>query len=420
MECPKCKTNLNEGARFCGQCGHSIPGPDSESVQAEDLFDLKTPSSGSNLKVSKSNQPQDLFDLASEEDEDEFMDLDAPPNYQESLLEEEKEDLFEEELPPQEEENPLTQDLEDDRKVFSAEDDPTALEEEKQLEAKKIDSQTLKKARKSLKQKDKRGFALTGLLSFFMLTLLSIACIALAFAMKDSPSLMSVGASPVIILFGYFFLRKKGFLLAHANSILLGLLGIYLLYCTLLAHRGILPEHLFQSVNNGFTTSLSWSQALNFYLLVLLQTTLYWWARIKFHPVFLISYFLVCSFCLSSLFLVTSESLQVLDPGTVEAPVAKALEHYLGGLSLYFTPYYVLTHLFLPVLIMIGFIQVLLNFIRKKKQNSLLFFLMTLNFFPILTYLLYHYQRKGFENLFQISDYLEPLYQWIKSLPTIT
>lgn len=353
MKCPNCNQPTDNNARFCGECGHKIYFDNNRGLKPNELFAID-------------RNTLDNYDAVV----DEFLDAVEPPTKNPNT----PADSFFEDFS-----NPLTKDTEatweDDRKVFGTEDDPTLnskIEEPVELPSKKLDKKTLNKIRKKQNKKTsllRTLFESIGLIT--LLTLVSIPPIWFAIKIVQGLYLKIFLLFPLGLLLIWPFLRKRGLRLHLIYNICnFWFCGVFV-YLLALNHKAGLSIELLKLNFNGFHIQVDVWIILHVYFILFCQSLLFFFWRSKSHWFVKTCSIPILLYSLCELFINLQRTSGVDDLGGIGNPVSHMLKRFMGDLSLYLAPHYILTHIVIPITILILIVSAVVRLFQKKWSLSM-------------------------------------------------
>jgi len=394
MNCPSCQAPLDEIAKFCGQCGKPVPAKSQENLSSRDLFEIPEEEEGSG--------------------EDEFIQEPAPPAPAPSPSAD-SEDFFEE----FEENEPGTEEVEEDeRKVFSEEDDPTMEPESSdKFQDAKIDKKTLKKIRKRASQKDAEYGSLKaiGYLLIHIFYWLPPALLFYTSWLNASPRWIYLSILFPLLLWP--LLRTRGWNLRFSSHLSF-LIGTSLTSLMLIKFKNDLSQ----------ADSLIWKQAafsldwnlttcVLYFSIAGLQIIIASLFRARIPLVILIALSLILSYCALEIFLALGGVIPFFSCGSGLDPLTPFLSPYIGQLSLYFAPLYVLVHFIWPLACFYFLILSITHLFQKKFSVASSEFFILCAFISLWFSLLLPLERIPAETRpLSVIPYLQPVYETLSSL----
>ena len=390
MHCPSCNKPLKEDARFCGHCGYKLTHESKTNVVAKDLFSINE------IQTSSAATDQSATD----------------------------EDFFENSN------NPLTEDSEesgwvDDRKVFSEEDDPTVIDEEpttKTVSTKKLDSKT----RTKLRAKKRSGSSLlsnviNGIQSFVLLLIVSAAPIYLAYSLEGKSYLQFFLISPLMLLFFWPFVRKKGLSLNLVFKISnLWYCGA-LAYLIFLSNKAGLSPTIFNGYWNGFLIQIDFWMLFHIYFAFFCQSLIFYLWRAPVNWLLKISTVLLMAYSLIELLIQLKTETTINKLGNEANIITAFFKPFIGDFGLYLSPHFVMTHFFLPLTILLLVFMSFLVFVQKKWSQSISLFLYGLQGLVFICIYLLPYRNEDISSkIFSLGPIIDQLVIIIReSIPII-
>ncbi|MEE2923300.1 MAG: hypothetical protein VX619_00845 [bacterium] len=276
--------------------------------------------------------------------------------------------------------NPFTEDTDeegwvDDRKIFGEEDDPTVIEDKPKKEdkpAKKLDSKTLSK----LKAKKRTGPSpiinlFTGIQSFVLLCIVSLAPVYVAYNLKDKLYLQIFLVLPLILLFFWPFMRNKGFTLnvifKISNLWYCGAI-VYLLFLTKKA--GLAPSIINQHWN-GFLIQIDYWLLFHLYFAFFCQSLIFYLWRSNVNWLLKVTPILLLAYSLVELLIQIKTTSTIFNLGNDQNVITTFFKPFIGDFGLYLSPHFILTHAFLPLTIVILTFASFLLLIQKKWSQAI-------------------------------------------------
>lgn len=394
MKCPSCEAQLDNSAKFCGQCGKPAPSQSGSSLGSRDLFEIHE------------EDPTDP--------QDEFIPEPTPPSAPLPALE--ASDDFFPELDISSNQSSATE--EETRKVFSEADDPTLEPEpEDKFKNAKVDKKVLKKIRKKASQRpvEYGGFGAIGYALAHIFYWLSPMLLFYGSYMKTNPRWHYL-----LVLFPFFLwplLRKRGWDLRFSSH-LSYLIGVLLASLMFLKFRNILNEGD-SAVITLSSFSLSWdlNTSVLFSVCLLLQITMASYFRSGLPIVILIAASMIIGYGSIEIFMGLSGQLPLLSSGSGADIITPFLKPYLGDFALYFSPHYVLTHGILPLIAVAYFVLPFVQLAKKKFSAALnKLFLLGSTLVLWLTLILSFDRIPTELRPLNVLPYLRPVYDMMDSL----
>lgn len=353
MKCPNCNQPTDSSSRFCGECGHKICVENNRGLKPNELFAIDS-------------NTVDNYDAVV----DEFLDAVEPPTQTPST----PADSFFEDFS-----NPLTKDTEvtweDDRKVFGTEDDPTLnskIEEPAELPSKEIDKKTLNKIRKKNSKKSsllRTLFESIGLIT--LLTLVSIPPIWFAIKIVQGLYLKIFLLFPLGLLLIWPFLIKRGLRLHLIYKICNFWFCGAFVYLLALNQKAGLSIELLKLKFNGFHIQADVWIILHVYFILFCQSLLFYFWRSKSHWFIKVCFVPMLLYSLYELILNIQSRSNIEKLGGTANPVSSMVEPFIGDLSLYLAPHYLLTHILVPTAILVLILSSIVRLFQKKWSLSL-------------------------------------------------
>lgn len=353
MKCPKCDHPTDDSSRFCGNCGYKFHSEDSRGLKPKELF---------SIDQSKTDDSNDAVD--------EFLDiLEAPTQAPNTTADNFFDDFS----------NPLTKDTEaaweDDRKVFGTEDDPTLktdTEEPEELPSKTLDKKTLKKIRKKQNKKSSKVSALfDGTSLSILLALISTPPIWFALKANQELYLRAFVLFPLGLLLLWPVLRKRGLRLNLIYKVCNFWFCGAFVYLLVLNHKAGLSIELLELNFNGFYIQVDLWMILHAYFVLFCHSLLFYFWRSKSHWFVKTCSIPILLYSLCELFINLQRTSGVDDLGGIGNPVSHMLKEFIGDLSLYLAPHYILTHIVIPITILILIVSAVVRLFQKKWSSSM-------------------------------------------------